>query len=151
MLVDSHAHIYHHRFESDRSTMIERAREAGVGVIVMPAIDLPSIEQAVALCREYPGLYAMAAIHPSDTKDANDAVMEAVASWCNDPKVVAVGESGLDYYWDRSFDEKQHDFFRRNIRLVLRMYLTLMPQYREDTRYAKRDRIGEKKYMEWCV
>lgn len=133
MLVDSHAHIYHHRFESDRSTMIERAREAGVGVIVMPAIDLPSIEQAVALCREYPGLYAMAAIHPSDTKDANDAVMEAVASWCNDPKVVAVGESGLDYYWDRSFDAKQHDFFRRHIRLAIEKDLPLILHNREAT------------------
>lgn len=133
MLVDSHSHIYLDRFNPDRSSMLDRAREAGVGAIIMPAIDLPSIEKAVELSRQQAGLYAMAAIHPSETREASDVIMEAVAYWCDDPKVVAVGESGLDYYWDRSFDETQHQFLRRHIRLAIEKDLPLILHNREAT------------------
>ncbi len=131
MLVDSHAHIYLDRFDADRDDMIKRARDAGVEVIVMPAIDVPSIEAAIALCETYSGLYAMAALHPSETKEATDADFERVVELCDHPSVVAVGESGLDYYWDRSFDEKQQDFFRRHIRLAVEKDLPLIIHNRE--------------------
>jgi len=133
MLIDTHAHIYLDRFDDDRDAMLQRARDAGVEAIVMPAIDVPSIEQAVALCGRHDGLYAMAAIHPSEIKEATAADFEAVRAWCDDPHVVAVGESGLDYYWDRSFDEKQQEFFRRHIRLAIAADLPLIVHNREAT------------------
>lgn len=133
MLADTHAHIYLDRFDEDRDAMLQRARDAGVETIVMPAIDVPSIEQAVALCEQYEGLYAMAALHPSETDDATEADFEAVKAWCDDPHVVAVGESGLDYYWDRSFDEKQQTFFRRHIRWAIETDLPLIIHNREAT------------------
>lgn len=131
MLVDSHAHIYLKRFDNDREAMLERANEAGVGCIVMPAIDVPSIHQAIALAENHEGLYAMAALHPSETKEATDADFDAVATLCDHPKVCAVGESGLDYYWDRSFDARQYDFFRRHIRLAIEKDLPLILHNRE--------------------
>lgn len=131
MLVDSHAHIYLKRFDNDREAMLQRAKEVGVGYIIMPAIDVTSIHQAIALAEAHEGLYVMSALHPSETKDAMDADFEAVAELCEHPKVVAVGESGLDYYWDRSFDEKQHDFFRRHIRLAIEKDLPLILHNRE--------------------
>lgn len=111
--------------------MIQRAFDAGITSIIMPAIDVPSIHQALALCDRYDGLYAMAAIHPSDTKDATDEDYQAIVDFCADPRVVAVGESGLDYYWDRSFDGKQQDFFRRHIRLAMETDLPLILHMRD--------------------
>ncbi len=130
-LVDTHAHIYHKRFDADQDAMIERAKAAGVGTIVMPAIDVASISAALALCDRHEGLYAMTAIHPSDTKDVTDEDFEAVEAFCDDPRVVAVGESGLDYYWDRSFDEQQQEFFRRQINLAIYKDIPLILHMRD--------------------
>lgn len=131
MLVDSHAHLYLDRFDADREEVLKRARDAGVEVIVMPAIDVSSIEAAIALCEKYDGLYAMSALHPSETKDATDEDFARVVELCDHPAVVAVGESGLDYYWDRSFDAKQQDFFRRHIRLAVEKDLPLILHNRD--------------------
>jgi len=133
MLVDTHAHLYLDRFDEDREALLRRAREAGVETIVMPAIDGPSIQQAVDLCEEYDGLYAMAALHPSEVDDATEEDFDAVVEWCSHPNVVAVGESGLDYYWDRSFDAKQKKFFRRHIRLAIEADLPLVIHNRDAT------------------
>ncbi|MFB6097827.1 MAG: TatD family hydrolase [Salinibacter sp.] len=133
MLVDTHAHLYLDRFGDDRTETIQRAREAGVETVVMPAIDISSIRQAVELCDTYEGLYAMAALHPSETKEASEEEFEAVVDWCSHPSVVAVGESGLDYYWDRSFDDRQQEFFRRHIRLAIEADLPLVIHNREAT------------------
>lgn len=133
MLVDTHAHLYLDRFEDDRDATLQRARQAGVEAIVMPAIDVPSIQNAVDLCERYDGLYAMAGLHPSETDAATDEDFDAVVEWCGHPSVVAVGESGLDYYWDRSFDERQQAFFRRHIRLAIEADLPLVIHNREAT------------------
>ncbi|MEM1095269.1 MAG: TatD family hydrolase [Bacteroidota bacterium] len=131
MLIDTHAHLYLDRFDADRDAMIERAKAAGVTRIVLPAIDVPSIHKAIALSEQHEGVWAMAAIHPSDVKDATDADFEAVRALCAHPKVIAVGESGLDYYWDRTFDAKQHDFLRRHIHLALDTDLPLIIHSRD--------------------
>ncbi len=111
--------------------MIERAKSAGVTTLVMPAIDISSIHEAIVLCKRHMGLYAMTAIHPSDVKDATEEDYQAMAALCTDPHVIAIGESGLDYYWDRSFDAKQHDYFRRHIRLAIETDLPLILHIRD--------------------
>ena len=131
MLIDTHAHIYLDRFGTDLPDVLTRARERGIKRIIMPAIDVSSIHKALALCDRFDGLYAMAALHPSDTKDATDDDFAAVAAFCDDPRVVAVGESGLDYYWDRSFDAVQHDSYRRHIRLAIEKDLPLVLHIRD--------------------
>jgi len=133
MLIDTHAHLYLEQFDDDRETVLKRARDAGVETIVMPAIDVPSIQQAVDLCESHDGLYAMAALHPSETEDATEEDFATVKEWCDHPSIVAVGESGLDYYWDRSFDDRQQDFFRRHIRLAIAADLPLVIHNREAT------------------
>ena len=133
MLIDTHAHLYLEQFDDDRPAVLRRARDAGVETIVMPAIDVPSIQQAVDLCEEHDELYAMAALHPSETDEATDEDVEAVQEWCGHPSIVAVGESGLDYYWDRSFDDRQQAFFRRHIRLAIAADLPLVVHNREAT------------------
>ncbi len=131
MIIDTHAHLYLDQFDEDRDAVLRRAWGAEVDVVVMPAIDVPSIQQAVDLCEEYDGLYAMAALHPSETQEATEEDFEAVVNWCSHPSVVAVGESGLDYYWDRSFDDRQKRFFRKHIRLAIEADLPLVIHNRD--------------------
>lgn len=131
MLIDTHAHIYLDRFADDIDEVLDRAHAAGVERIVMPAIDVASIRQAIGLCERREGLFAMAALHPSETKEATEADFEAVAELCNHPCVVAVGETGLDYYWDRSFDDRQQRFLRRHIDLAVEKDLPIVFHNRE--------------------
>jgi len=133
MIVDTHAHLYLDQFDNDRDAVLRRAHDAGVDTIVMPAIDTASIQQAVDLCAQHDGLYAMTGLHPSETEGATGADFETVKDWCDHPSIVAVGESGLDYYWDRSFDDRQQSFFRRHIRLAIAADLPLVIHNREAT------------------
>ena len=131
MLIDTHIHLYSRKFDADREQVVMRAREAGVEMLVLPAIDVATIRQAVELARQFDGVYAMAALHPTETNGATDEDLDAVREWCSDPHVVAVGESGLDYYWDRSFDQTQRDFFRRHAELAIEVDLPLILHSRE--------------------
>lgn len=131
MYIDTHVHLYSTRFASDLDAVVSRARNAGVQEMVLPAIDVASIHAALELCDRYEGVYAMAALHPSETRAATERDMDAVRGLCADPRVVAVGESGLDYYWDRSFDEQQHHFLREHARLAIETDLPLILHNRE--------------------
>lgn len=133
MIVDTHAHIYLDAFADDLDAVLARARAAGVEKIVMPAIDVPSIEQAIELSQRHEGLYAMAALHPSEVKSTVADDFARVVELCHDPNVVAVGETGLDYYWDRTFDGKQHEYLRRHIRLAISSDLPVVFHNREAT------------------
>ena len=138
-LIDTHAHLYFEHFDEDRAEVLARASEAGVEAVVMPAVDVDSIGKAVRLCRRQrkaedgPALYAMAALHPSETKNAPASDFDQVAAWTDHQHVVAVGETGLDHYHDRSFDERQEAFFRQHVRLALETDLPLVLHHREAT------------------
>jgi TatD DNase family protein len=133
MLIDTHAHIYVDRFASDFDEMLGRARQAGVSAIVMPAIDVASIERAIDLAAQHSELFVMAALHPSEVKEASDEDFATVADLARSEHVVAIGESGLDYYWDRSFDDKQQEYLRRHIALAVERDLPLILHNREAT------------------
>ncbi len=133
MYIDTHAHVYLGKFAPDYEAVLDRAAAAGVRTILMPAIDAASAEQALGLCGVHRGvtLRAMAALHPSETRDATEADMQRIAALCRDPRVVAVGESGLDYYWDRSFTDEQHRFLRAHIALAVETGLPLVLHNRD--------------------
>lgn len=130
-LVDTHVHLYLDRFDADRDDVVARARAAGVTRFVLPAIDVPSVHAALALSDRYAGCFAMAALHPSETATAPAGVLDTLDALCTDPRVVAVGESGLDYYWDRSFDAVQERFLRAHVQLALRHDLPLVLHSRD--------------------
>lgn len=133
MFIDTHAHPYLPQFDADRDEMIARAKAAGVSIIIQSAIDIPSIEKALTLAEKYEGLYVLSGIHPCDCKDLTEASFQQVADFCSHPKVVGIGETGLDYYWDRSYDEVQQYWFRRHIRLAKQLDLPLIIHNREAT------------------
>ncbi len=118
MLFDSHAHLDDERFDQDRDAMMQRALDQGVDYIMNPGADLPSSYRAVALAQKYPHVYAAVGIHPHDAKSADQEAWSAILSLAKDPKVKAIGEIGLDYYYDFSPRETQKQVFRHQIRMA---------------------------------
>lgn len=131
MLIDTHAHLYDKRFEHDLDAVLLRAQEADVKRILLPAVDVASTHQALDLCARYEGVYAMAAIHPTHIPEANDDDFDEIIRLCDDPNTIAVGESGLDYYWDKYYDDRQPEFFARHIQLSAEKGLPLIIHLRD--------------------
>lgn len=112
---DSHTHIQSREFDTDRSEMIERARNAGVSGMLVLGWDVPSSAAAVELADAEAGVLAAAGCHPHDARSMDDASLAALATLARDPRVTAVGEIGLDFYRDLSPRDKQMDVFQRQL------------------------------------
>lgn len=115
ILVDTHAHLDFSRFDADRQAVIERAQTAGVGAIVNVGTDLVSSRRAVSLAAEHDTIYAAVGMHPHDAKKLNGAALAELRELAQHPKVVAVGEIGLDYYRDRSPRDVQRRAFQAQL------------------------------------
>jgi TatD DNase family protein len=131
MLIDTHAHLYHARFADDLPAVVQLAHDAGVGLVLMPATDLATTHAALALCDRFEGLRAMAGIHPTSVHEAAAGDLAAIETLLADPRVVAVGETGLDYYWGRDREEAQRESLRAHARLALRSALPLVLHNRD--------------------
>ena len=118
MLVDTHAHLSFPQFESDCEAVIANARDVGVLAIVNVGTDLEVSRRAVALAQDHEGVYATAGIHPHDVERVSPNGMEVLAELLDHSKVVAVGETGLDYFRDYAPRELQEEAFRRQIALA---------------------------------
>jgi len=99
-LIDSHAHLDSPKFDGDREAVVERAREAGLVAILNVGGDLASSRAAVALAERYGFIYAAVGVHPHDARTVTPAVLDDLRALSRHPKVVAIGEIGLDYYRD---------------------------------------------------
>ena len=99
--IDTHAHLYDERYNDDRAEMIARAAEAGVAQIISMGDTMAASAQVVADAEQYPALYAAVGVHPESACVLTDAERAQLLAWANHPKVVAIGEIGLDYYWEK--------------------------------------------------
>lgn len=131
MLIDTHVHLYSDSYDPDRDVVVQRARDAGVTLLIQPAVDVASIEAALRLCDVYDGVYAMAALHPTYVPDAARDAIDRIDEALVDPRVVAVGESGLDYYWSRDHVDRQQDSLRAHARLAIEHDLPLVLHNRD--------------------
>jgi TatD DNase family protein len=118
MLADSHAHIDDERFDADREEVVARASAAGVSLIVNIGADMASSARSVALAEQYPGVYAAVGMHPHDAKDIRETDYLQLDRWTRHPKVVAIGEIGLDYHYDLSPRPVQKEVFLRQLDLA---------------------------------
>ena len=118
MLADSHAHIDDERFDADRDEVVARALAAGVSLIVNIGADMASSARSVALAEKYPGIYAAVGMHPHDSQDMKENDYRQLEQWANHPKVVAIGEIGLDYHYDLSPRSVQKEVFLRQLDLA---------------------------------
>ncbi|UTE72931.1 TatD family hydrolase [Rossellomorea marisflavi] len=133
MLFDTHVHLNAEQFDEDVEEVIARAKEAGVENMVVVGFDRPTIERAMELVETYDFLYASVGWHPVDAIDMNDEDLDWIEEWTKHPKVVALGEMGLDYHWDKSPEDVQKDVFRRQIRLAKKVKLPIIIHNREAT------------------
>ena len=118
MLIDSHCHLNFSAFDQDRPEVLQRAEEAGVVAIVNPATNLQDSRQIVAMADEIPSLYAAVGFHPNDAGDFNEESLTHLRELADHPKVVAIGEIGLDYYWDEAPRPVQQRVFEQQLVLA---------------------------------
>lgn len=121
MYFDTHAHYDDRAFDADRFALLEAVHAAGVERIVDPGCTRESSRAALALAERFPFVYAAVGIHPEELDDSTPETLEEIAALAEHPKCVAVGEIGLDYYWDAEHKEAQKLLFRQQIALALEL------------------------------
>lgn len=133
MLFDTHVHLNAEQFSDDLNEVIERARAEGVQYMVVVGFDRPTITRAMELIEEYDFIYASIGWHPVDAIDMREEDLDWIEELAKHPKVVAIGEMGLDYYWDKSPKDVQQEIFRRQIQLAKKLKLPIVIHNREAT------------------
>lgn len=133
MLFDTHTHLNADQFEEDRAEVIERARAAGVTKMLVVGFDRPTITKAMEITEVDPDIYASVGWHPVDAVDMTDEDLNWIETLAEHPKVVALGEMGLDYHWDKSPKDIQKEVFRRQIHLARKLELPIIIHNREAT------------------
>jgi TatD DNase family protein len=118
MLIDSHCHLNFSAFDQDRAKVLARASEAGIIGLVNPAIDLASSYQVVELAKELPNLFAAVGFHPNDAAGLDESALSQLRELAGQPEVVALGEIGLDYYWDKVPRQTQRRVFEAQLTLA---------------------------------
>ncbi len=118
MLIDSHAHLQDREYKNDLDKVLERAVQAGVGTIICIGFDYPASQKAVELANSKQNIYAAVGIHPHDAKTLDEQTLEKLYNLALNPKVVAIGEIGLDYYRNLSPVEQQKKAFLEQIKLA---------------------------------
>lgn len=131
MLIDTHCHIFFPEYDSDREAVIKRALSDGIGKMVIVGTDYASSQQAIALASEYPFMFAAVGLHPHEAKFMDKALLSQLEQLSNHPKVVAIGETGLDFYYNKSEQEQQKKSFLAQIALAKKRRLPLIIHTRD--------------------
>lgn len=118
MIFETHAHYDDEAFDEDRDILLTSMHENGIGYIVNVGASLKSTQESVKLAQRYPFIYAAAGVHPSETGELDEAGFAWLKEQCLLEKVVAIGEIGLDYYWDEPAHEIQKIWFERQLDLA---------------------------------
>ncbi len=131
MIFDSHAHYDSKQFEEDRDQLLNSMQENGIGTIVNSAADWDSVTEVVELAEKYPFIYAAVGLHPDEVGDLNEERFAYLKMQCQKEKVVAVGEIGLDYYWDNESHDVQKKWFIRQLELARELDLPVIIHSRD--------------------
>ncbi|MBI3247242.1 MAG: TatD family hydrolase [Deltaproteobacteria bacterium] len=133
MLIDSHCHLTDRLFDEDLEAVLARAHAAGVGrfIVIGANGDFSHNEKAVALAQAHPSIFAVVGVHPHDAKTITEETYAQLRQLAQHPKVVGLGETGLDFYYDNSPREDQRAHFRRFIRLACELELPLSMHVRD--------------------
>lgn len=143
--VDTHTHLYLQQFDNDRDQVVRAALDRQVNMMLLPNIDRFSAGSLHLMCSQYPGIcLPMMGLHPTSVKGDYAEHLEAIEKWMANQHYVAVGEIGLDFYWDRTFEQEQEEAFRRQILMALDHNLPVVIHSRNSA-----DRIIEILKEEW--
>jgi len=115
-MIDTHAHLYDEQFDGDRDTVIARAVECGVGRMLLPNIDAQTLEPMLEVCRQYPDrCFPMLGLHPTSVDENFERQLQQIESYLGHTEIVAIGETGIDLYWDKQYLGQQLEAFRIQI------------------------------------
>ena len=131
MIFDTHTHYDDEQFDADREELLLSLKEHGVGAVANMGATMQGAVDSVALAERYPFVYAVVGIHPDHAKDLDEREFEKLRVLAQEEKVVAIGEIGLDYYWDSSEREVQKLWFKRQMELALELELPVVIHSRE--------------------
>ncbi|WP_072891828.1 TatD family hydrolase [Ornithinibacillus halophilus] len=133
MLFDTHVHMNARQFIEDRDEVIKRAFDTGVHYMVVVGFDRETIPLAIEIAEQYETIYAAVGWHPVDAIDMTDDDLAWIEELSSHPKVVAIGEMGLDYHWDKSPKDVQKEVFRKQIQLAKKVNMPIIIHNREAT------------------
>ncbi|MCP5097944.1 MAG: TatD family hydrolase [Chloroflexi bacterium] len=133
MLIDTHCHLDFDRFDVDRDEIVQRAFDAGVTRIIVPALDMQNVHSVLRLADQYDTVYAAVGVHPNSTAGWQDQWIGVLRDLARHPKVVAIGEIGLDYYWDKSPKAMQHRALTLQLELAAELNLPVIIHNRESS------------------
>lgn len=133
MFIDTHVHLNADQYDDDLQEVIDRALENNVTKMIVIGFDRKTIERAMALIGQYEFLYAVIGWHPVDAVDCTDKDLAWIEELSAHPKVVGIGETGLDYHWDKSPKDVQQEVFRKQIRLAKKLKLPIIIHNRDAT------------------
>lgn len=132
MITDTHTHLYSEQFDEDRKAMIQRAKDAGVSRFFIPAIDSSYTESMLSLEKENPNaIFLMMGLHPTSVKENYQEELAHVKEWIDKRNFYAIGEIGIDLYWDKSFLTQQQEAFRTQIKWAKEKKLPIVIHCRE--------------------
>lgn len=130
-IVDSHCHLDDEKFDGDLDEIIDLFEENNLDFVVDPASDLNSSKKIIEIIENSPSVYGAVGIHPHEVEDVSDNDLEEIYKMSFNPKVVAIGEIGLDYYYDNSPREKQKEIFRKQLEIAKKRKLPVIVHTRE--------------------
>ena len=129
-MIDTHSHI--DMIEQDATFLVKEAKDFGVEKIIVPSADRSSYEKVISLCNQFEEVYGALGVHPSEVLKAKDEDYEIIKDLVKvNKKIVAVGEIGLDYYWDKTFINEQKDAFKRQIKIAQDLSLPVLNHDRD--------------------
>jgi TatD DNase family protein len=131
MFVDTHAHLFFENYKDDIDVVLNRAKENDIDFVIVPATDLKTAKESIALAEKYEQVYSTVGIHPHDTKEWNDSLIAQIEEVVRHPKVIAIGEIGLDYYYDFSPKDQQIKAFKAQLDLAVKMQLPVVIHNRD--------------------
>lgn len=131
MLIDTHLHLDFDHYDDDRNEVVARAVDAGVEKMITIGIDRETCRRAMTLIDRFDAVYAAVGIHPNSATDWGEYAEAALHDYVQHPKVVAIGEIGLDYYWDKTSPKRQHEVFRAQLDLAAELEMPVIIHNRD--------------------
>ena len=131
MLTDTHCHLDFTQFDEDREAVWARAQAAGVTRLIIPAVDLANSKRVIEVAEQFAGIFCAVGIHPNSSAEFLPTDIDLLRQLAQHPKVVAIGEIGLDYYWKTVPNERQHAAFKAQMALAAELDLPIIIHNRE--------------------
>ena len=131
MIFETHAHYEDEQYEQDREELLLKMPSEGVEYIVNVGSSMETSKESIQLARQYEGMYAAAGLHPDYAGEANEENLKLLADWCQEPEVVAVGEIGLDYYYEEPGRKMQQEAFAAQLDLAYEQHMPVIVHSRD--------------------